>query len=778
MTSAGDQKTGNNLEDLPLTSTHWGTYGVETSGGRVVALHDFDQDPSPSPIGHGIVDVLDGATRIDAPMIRRGWLENGPGSTDRRGRDQFVRVSWQEAERLVGDELARVKSQFGNQAIFAGSYGWASAGRFHHAQSQIHRFLNCIGGYTRSKNTYSFAAAEVLMPHIVGAHRAFMYPGNSWRTVIEHTELMVAFGGIPIKNGQISQGGVGRHRQPSAIREAAAAGIEFVNVSPQRSDVEDITNAEWLALRPSTDTAVLLGLAHTVLVDGLHDQAFLDRYTAGFDRFKAYLTGETDGVAKSADWASAISGLEAHKIRELARRMASRRTMLSTSWSLTRQDHGEQPYWAAIALAAMLGQIGSPGGGISFGFSAVNAVGNEFRVLYGAALPQGDNPVEHFIPVARISDLLLKPGEQFHYDGHVGTYPDIKLVYWAGGNPFHHHQDLNRMLQAWQRPDTIIAHEWCWNGLARHADIVLPCATHLEREDIAFTPRDGFLVYMEQAVKPHGQSRSDYDILSGIARHMGVEDAFTEGRSTGDWLEYLYNRTLQTAAETGVELPTLPELRERRWFEMERPKTGTVNFREFRADPEANPLKTPSGRIEIFSDTIAGFGYDDCPGHPTWMEPAEWLGKAKPGQLHLISNQPANKLHSQLDHGAVSRADKIDGREPVTVHPDDAEARGIKAGDVVRIFNKRGSFYCGVKIDAGIRKDVICVSTGAWFDPLEKGTPTACKHGNPNMVTLDKGTSSLAQGPIAHTCLVEMERADNPPPVTAYEPPQIVDRDA
>ena len=760
----------------PLTSTHWGTYEVEVRDGRIAALRPFEHDPDPSPIGQGMVDVLDGPTRIDAPMVRKGWLENGPGGGDGRGREPFVEVSWDEAERIVAEELDRVRRKFGNQAIYAGSYGWASAGRFHHAQSQIHRFLNSIGGFTRSENTYSFAAGEVVVPHVLGGFREFVYPGTSWKSVVAHTGLFVAFGGVPLANGQIAQGGVGRHRQRAGMDEAIAAGVRFVNISPVRHDMMAEAGAEWIAPRPSTDAAILLGLAHTLMTEGLHDQAFLDRHTVGFERFAAYLDGSADGIAKTADWAAEISGLDCGRLRLLAREMADSRTMLSVSWSLTRQDHGEQPFWAAIALAAMLGQIGLPGSGIGFGYSAVNSVGNDYTPGPWAALPQGENPVREYIPVARISDMLLNPGAEFDYNGNRSPYPDIKVVYWAGGNPFHHHQDLNRMARAWARPDTVIAHEWCWNALAKHADIVLPYATTLEREDIAITPRDGFLVYMEKAVEPVGQARSDYEILSGIAKHMGVGDAFTEGRDARDWITHIYDHSRQRCAEADIHIPTLPELRRSRWFEIAPPDEPDVIFRDFHTDPEAHPLKTPSGRIELWSSVIERFGYSDCPPHPAWMEPAEWLGNAGRYPLHLISSQPARKLHSQLDHGPVSRAGKIGGREPVAIHPDDAAARGIAEGDAVRVFNDRGACYCGAWISDGIRPGVIQIATGAWFDPEEPGTPTACKHGNPNMLTLDKGSSRLAQGPIANSCLVEIEKASDPPPVTAFEPPMIIRR--
>ena len=757
---------------LPMTSFHWGTFRVETRNGRVHALHDFEGDPDPSPIGQGILDVLDGPTRIDAPMVRRGWLENGPGETSLRGSEEFVRVSWDEAEKLVAAELSRICETYGNAAIFGGSYGWASAGSFHLAQAQLYRFLNCIGGFTKSLNSYSFAAAELVMDHMLGGCREFIYPGTSWKSVIENTELLVAFGGIPLKNGQMGQGGCGRHRQRMAMEAAIDAGIDFVSISPIREDTR-AGDAQWLAPRPNTDTAIILALAHTLLTENLHDQAFLDRYTVGFDRFAAYVSGETDGVAKTPEWASEICELDAETLRQLARRLAAHRTIISVSWSLTRQHHGEQPFWAAITLAAMLGQIGLPGGGIAFGYSALNSVGNDYTVLPSAAIPSGHNPVEDFIPVARISDMLLHPGEPFFYDGVERPYPDVKLLYWAGGNPFHHHQDINRLLRAWEKPQTIITHEWCWNALARHSDIVLPCTTGLEREDIAWTPRDGFLVHMQQAVEPFEQSRDDYEIFRGIARQMGVEAEFSQDRSSREWIDHLYAEKHSDLSKQGIETPTLEDLKKQQFFEVAPPKQPNVLFKAFRDDPQAFPLKTPSGRIELFSEVVAGYGQADCPGHAAWFEPSEWLGAGSKHPFHLVSNQPRDKLHGQLDHGAVSRLSKIDGREPIHINPDDAAQKGIADGAVVKVFNDRGACYCGAVLDAGMRPGVVRISTGAWFDPDSPTTPTACKRGNPNMLTPDRGTSSLAQGPTAHSCLVDIEPAEDAPAVSSYGHPPI-----
>ena len=292
----------------------------------------------------------------------------------------------------------------------------------------------------------------------------------------------------------------------------------------------------------------MLGLAHTLYVEELHDKVFLAQYCVGFERFSAYLTGETDGQPKTADWAAEISGITAESIRALARKMAAKRTMITIAYSLQRGDHGEQSYWMVATLAAMLREIGLPGGGCGFGYGSMNGYGNPTMRVPSPNMPTGENPVRDFIPVARIADLLLNPGGAYQFNGEERTYPDIRLVYWCGGNPFHHHQDLNRLVEAWRRPDTIIVNEPWWTSTARFADIVLPATTTMERNDIGASSRDRYWIAMQQAVEPVAQSRNDYDIFSAFARKMGVEDEFTEGRDEDGWMRHLYDVARQQAA--------------------------------------------------------------------------------------------------------------------------------------------------------------------------------------------------------------------------------------
>jgi biotin/methionine sulfoxide reductase len=764
---------------LPHLS-HWGAFRVTVDDDRVVAVDGHPDDPAPSPLLANFVDGVRHRARITRPAIRKGWLENGPGPDDRRGADEFVEVDWAEALDLVAGELQRVRTTHGNESIFGGSYGWASAGRFHHAQGQLHRFLNCIGGYTASVNSYSLGASEVILPHVVGTAAEVLRRATTWKAILEHTELVVAFGGMNVKNAWVSPGGVTRHTLRPSLAAAGQRGLAFELFSPLRSDLPGDVAATWHPVVPGTDTAVMLALAHVLVSEGLHDVDFLERYTVGADRLIAYILGESDGQPKTPEWAEAISSIPASAIRELARRMAERRTLVTVSWGLQRTQHGEQPVWMGIALAALLGQIGLPGGGFGHGYGSMADVGAP-TVPYPLPLfEQGRNPVATYIPVAQISYLLEHPGGTLDYDGRSLPLPDIRLVYWAGGNPFHHHQDLNRLRRAFARPDTIVVHESFWTGTARHADIVLPITASLERDDVGCGRNDGYIIAMPRALDPTGEARDDYDALSELSKRLGVWDEFTEGRTAREWVEHIYERFRGRVAERGVVVPAFDEF----WAagETRLPSNSDDHslFDRFRDDPEGRKLPTPSGRIELFSSTIDAFGYDDCPGHPVWLEPSEWLGgeRAQQFPLHLIANQPTPRLHGQLDGGGHSQASKVSGREPIRIHPDDARERGINDGDIVRVFTDRGSCLAGAIVTDEVRPRVATLSPGAWFDPVDPSASDAmCAHGNPNVLTTDRGTSRLAQGSTGQHVLVQVERYDGaPPPVRAHEPPTFSTR--
>lgn len=755
-------------------SSHWGVFLARDLGSGI-EVTPSPRDPAPSAVLGNIAGAVRHPARVAQPVVREGWLIDGPGPSRRRGSDRFVAISWDQALELAAEALRRAyESPAGARSVFGGSYGWSSAGRFNHAQSQVHRFLNTLGGYVASRTTYSSAAAEIILARVV-ADWQVVANGVTWPDIVEHTELVVSFGGMAVKNAAVAPGGINRHLVDRHLADAAARGCRFVLVSPIRDDLPDSVDAEQLPIRPGTDTALMLGIAHTLAVEGLVDHDFLRRCTVGYERFERYLLGDDDGLAKSADWAAAQSGIPAETIIGLARRMAAGRTLVAVSYSLQRAEHGEQPVWMGLTLSAMLGQFGAAGAGFTFALGAMGHIGRPRVRMKLPSLPQGVNPVTDAIPVARIADMLLAPGERFDFDGQSLVYPDIRLVYWAGGNPFHHHQDLRRLSRALAKPDTIIVHEPFWTPMARHADLVLPATTTLEREDIGAGFNDSELVAMHRIVEPVGQARDDYAIFTALAQRLGVAEAFTEGRDQRQWLEHLYEGARGSAATEGVRWPSFDDFWEAGSVPL--PADGDLSnaFRAFREDPQRHPLPTPSGRIEIFSSTIDSFGYDDCRGHPAWFPPVEgWRSDAAARfPLQLIANQPATRLHSQLDMGAHSQDAKVQGREPIRIHPSDAADRGIDDGTVVRVFNDRGACLAGAVLSDAVRPGVVQLSTGAWYDPV--GPDGMCAHGNPNVLTRDAGTSRLAQGCTGQLTLVEIEpyRA-RPPEVGAHRAPPIV----
>ena len=754
-----------------LTSSHWGIGVVTTRDGQITDVAGHPIDPDPSDLNANIPGGLNGQARVLRPAVRAGWLD---GRTGERGRDPFVEVSWDEALDLLAAELSRVRGDFGNEAIFGGSYGWGSAGRFHHAQSQLKRFLNTQGGFVRSEGNYSYNAALVAMPHIVGgSFRTHVAEATRWPVIAQHSDLVVLFGGAAMRNMQIADGGASRHRMSDNIGRCVQAGVRFINISPLRSDVDDRTNAEWIAPRPGTDTAIMLGLCHTLLVEGLADEDFLNRYTVGSKQIAAYLKGETDGQVKSADWAANLSGVDATRLRSLAREMATNRTMVACAAGLQRADWGEQPLWATVTLAAMLGQIGLPGGGYTIGYGVNGHIGNIARPFHWGAFPQGKNSVQSFVPVAMIAEMLLNPGSEYRYNGQTLTLPDIRMIWWAGGNPFHHHQDLNRLRRAFQRPDTIVVNEINWTATARHADIVLPVTAPQERRDFGGGHSDNILVPMPQAAIPPGEARDEYEIYTALSDRLGGRDAFTEGRDQEAWLRWMWDKTRDEAQDHGLTLPDWDVFMAGDIVECSDPTPEQVFLSDFRADPESCPRQTPSGKIELFSETIAGFNLPGCEGHATWTAPRGHLRDDFP--LALISGQPATRLHSQYDNGATSTAKKIDGREPVLIHPDDARDRGIVDGDIVEVFNDRGRCLSGGRITEDIARGVVFLWTGAWYDPDFDAPQHRDRHGNPNVLTHDLRTSEFSQGSAAHSAQVDIRKFCGPlPPVQAHNQPPFV----
>ncbi|WP_338628793.1 molybdopterin guanine dinucleotide-containing S/N-oxide reductase [Yersinia intermedia] len=739
---------------------HWGAFTAVVEDGKLIRCEPFANDPNPSPLLESITPMVYSDKRIRKPAIRRSWLQQREKS-DRtlRGREDFVEVEWDVALDLVAQENRRVRDRYGPSGLFTGSYGWSSAGRLHHARSLVRRFYFSGGGGVDQLGNYSWGSAQFFLPYVIGTFSPLTGRVTSWPSVVEHCELFIAFGGLALKNAQVSSGGSAEHSLKPWLEKLAQKGTPVINISPMRDDCPAFVNAEWIPIRPNTDVALMLALAYEIQrVDG-QDPAFLATHCVGYEQLADYIRGVNDGIAKTPEWASEITGIPAPRISQLAQQLIGVRSFMTCSYSVQRAHRGEQPYWMVIALSAMLGQVGLPGGGFSFGHGSMNGVGNPRIDTPGPSMPVGKNPAGLAIPVARICDMLLQPGQPYQFQGETHTYPDIHLVHWAGGNPFHHHQQLNRLVEGWQKPDIVIVQDIWWTPAAKMADIVLPVTSSLERNDIGGSSRDRYVLAMHQAIAPQHQARNDFDIFADLAERLGYRSQFTENRDEMAWIRHIYQECGVAQQPHGVAWPDFESFWQRGHVDLPAPPKEFVFFDAFRENPQANPLQTPSGKIELFSEKIASYHYEDFAPHAEWQPPVEWLGapQAEQWPLHLISIQPEDRLHSQLDPAPLAQGNKTAGRETLYMHPQDAAKSDITEGSQVQVSNLRGHCLAGVRITDGVTPGVVLMATGAWFDPGFGGKQHKVEQsGNPNVLTLDIGTSRLTQGPNAMSCLVEV----------------------
>lgn len=757
-----------------ITGAHWGILKLGIKNGKVISSQNAIPKKTLNPLQTVTGDLIYADSRVLYPMVRKSYLEN-PNSPkpELRGKDEWVRVKYEDAIKLVANELKKTYKDKGASAVFGGSYGWYSPGRMHNARILLQRFLGMAGGYVGSTGDYSTGASQVIMPHVVGTLEVYDQQ-TSWEYVLSESKIIVLWGTNPFATLRVAWGIPDGEGIEYFKKLAKAKGKRIIHIDPIFNESAKELKAEWIAPRPNTDVALMLGIAHTMHATGKYDKDFVETYTEGFDKFAEYLTGKKDGIAKDAKWASKISGVSEATIKKLAKDFFGNRTMLMSGWGMQRAHHGEQPHWMLVTLASMIGQIGLPGGG--FGLSYHYSGGGVATAK--AAIPSGmtasatteegrgsewlATSAKVNFPVARIADALLNPGKTIDDNGKKITYPDMDFVYWCGGNPFVHHQDTNTLIKAFQKPRTFVVNEIYWTPTARMADIVLPATSTYERNDIAMTGdySNLNLVPMKQAVEKQGESRDDYQIFCDLAEEFDILDKYSEGKSEMAWLEEFYNVALKQAKSQNIPLPaSFKEF----WsankvinFEVPYENTEFVRFKDFRDDPILNPLGTPSGKIEIYSTTIEKMKYDDCHAHPAWFEPAEWLlMKEKSAEFHLISTHPVDRLHSQLNNTSLRKKYAVNGREPIYINTKDAKRKGIKKGDIVRVFNKRGEVLAGAVITNDIKEGVVRLPEGAWYDPNSKGL---CRNGSANVLTLDIPTSKLANGNIAHTALVNIEK--------------------
>ncbi|MCK8063934.1 trimethylamine-N-oxide reductase TorA [Vibrio sp. 1CM7H] len=775
-----------------VTGSHWGAFRAHIYAGKVQEIKPLELDKNPTEMLNGIKGIIYSPSRVRYPMVRLDWLKKHKYSADTRGNNRFIRVTWDEALDLFYRELERIQKDYGPWALHAGQTGWNQTGSFNNCTAHMQRAVGMHGNFITKVGDYSTGAGQTIMPYVLGSTEVYAQ-GTSWSEILENSDNIVLWANDPVKNLQVGWNCETHEsfKYLAQLKEKVAKGeINVLSVDPVKNKTQRYLENDHLYINPLTDVAFMLAVAHVLYNEDLYDKKFIDTYCLGFEEFIQYVQGKTkDKVEKTPEWAAVICGVKADKIREFARMLVSGRTQILMGWCIQRQEHGEQPYWAAAVVAAMVGQIGLPGGGISYGhhYSSIGVPSTGFagpggfpRNLDQGMKPKWDNNdfngYSRTIPVARWIDCLLEPGKEINYNGGKVKLPDFKMMVISGCNPWHHHQDRNRMKKAFRKLQTVVTIEFAWTATCRFSDIVLPACTQWERNDIDVygSYSNKGLIAMHRLVDPLFQSKPDFQIMSELTQRFGRREEYTRGMSEMEWIESLYN-DCKKANEGKFEMPEFNEFWEKSVLDFGEGKPW-VRHADFRKDPELNPLGTPSGFIEITSRKIGRYGYEHCQEHPMWFEKSE-RSHGGPGSdkypFWLQSCHPDKRLHSQMCESEEFRATyAVQGREPVYINPADAKAKGIKDGDLVRVFNGRGQLLAGAVLTDSYPRGVIRIEEGAWYGPLNEKEGAICTYGDPNTLTQDIGSSELAQATSANTCIVDFEKfTGKVPPVTSFGGP-------
>jgi anaerobic dimethyl sulfoxide reductase subunit A len=655
-----------------------------------------------------------------------------------RGEDSFEPISWEEALNTVAAQMKRLRETYGSSALVY----WVSGGDqgiVHDTWARMSRLLCLSGGYSRPWGVHSYEG---------GIFAELATYGTAWESTTRddllNSRLILLWGWNPTST-------VTDTNTSWYLIQAREAGIKIISIDPRYTDTTSCFADQWIPIRPGTDTAALMAMAHVILTENLQDQAFLNTFTTGFEAFRDYVMGKEDGLPKTPVWAEAITGLPSEVTIQLARDYATiKPAALMAGIAAGRTAYGEQYHRAAIALAAMTGNIGIPGG------SAAGRAWSIHGPLYrlGPGMPVPPNPVDAQIPMPK--DKLVSRNFYVYGMGNVnvfklteailqgkaGRYPaDYKFLYLSNSNIVNQWPDTNKTIKALQALEFIVVEEQFMTATARYADIVLPTTTMFERNDITVGVTPPFLGYRNKVIAPLHEARSQLDIANELARRLGIDDY--NDKTDEEWIHQVVD---------GSDVTDYDDFKRQGVFRIRHDEPFVAFAKEIR-DPENHPFPTASRKIEIYSQQIADLGNPDLPAIPqyieAWESPRDPLALKYP--LQLITTHTKRRAHTQFETLPWLRE-----LEPhaITINTVDAQQRGILHGDRVRVFNDRGQMVLPAKVTERIMPGVVDIPQGAWYNPDAAGVDQG---GCANVLTRDEPSPAGALP--TNTSLVEVERA-------------------
>ena len=712
--------------------------------------NDLD-DPQPRAClrGRSYRRWMNNPDRINYPMKRVEGTKRGDG--------QYEQISWDEALQTIAEKLRYVIDTYGNEAVYNNYATGVSAT----TARPINRLMNLLGGRLSYYGSYSTAEISWITPYVYGS------TSGSTLSAMEDSDLVLCFGSSPTET---RQGGAVSHHDWVRARENTAGKVYMID--PRMSDSNQGHSEQWLPINPGTDAALCSAIAHELIVNDRCDLDFLHTYCVGFDEqtmpesaqgqnksYTDYIMGTGyDMVEKTPEWASPITGISAEKIRSLADEIANAKALFVVQgWGPQRRSNGEMTAMAIMVLPLLVGQVGLPGtnNGVREGS---NGVGLQ-------SMPAGDNPVKTSISVFSMVDAIDHGTEMTEVaDGVRGKEKldtNIKFVWnYAGNCITNQNSDINRVHDVMSddtKCEFVVGCDTVMCDSMKYCDIILPDLFRFEQVSMIGTGGDdGYMIAGQPCVERKFERRTNYEWVSDLAELMGVGEEFTEGKTEEEWIKELY----EASREKNPDLPTYEDAVAMGVYTVQGPKK--VALQAFREDPEANPLKTPSGKIEIYSEALDQyiqaheFADDDFVA-PVPVYAPEWYGvETVTEEFPLMCSgfHYRGRLHSSWGFDEQLKAANP---QEAWINPVDAEARGITQGDTVRVKNQFGEIELLAKVTPRTTPGVVCISQGAWHDADMNGDRVD-KGGSINTLTTLR-PSPLAKGNPQHTNICQVTKA-------------------